>query len=117
MSNDFIYQSVTDRIITMLETCGTFEKPWIGDINPHNPTTKKDYNGINTLLLAMTPFKSNHWASFKQWQEKGATVRKGEKSTMIVFWKMLKKNNPENPDKPDMIPLLRYYNVFNAEQV
>ena len=48
-------------------------------------------------------------------------VKKGEKGTMIIFWKMLKISTKEpnpntNTTKSDKIPLLRYYTVFNGEQ-
>lgn len=47
-------------------------------------------------------------------------MRTGEKSTMVVFWKFPdpKPNQPEpDPDAPRPIPILRYFNVFNAEQI
>jgi antirestriction protein ArdC len=32
-------------------------------------------------------YESGEWATYQQWQEKGAQVRKGEKATLVVFWK------------------------------
>lgn len=123
MKNDFIYQSVTGRIIQQLEESIEFQKPWISlSVHgaPYNPVTKKYYKGINTLLLSHCGFSSNCWASFKQWKQKGASVKKGEKSTMIVFWKIFKKtskNDVTGKKEEQNIPMLRYYNVFNADQV
>lgn len=71
------------------------------------------------FLLAMRTweegYRSDFWLTFKQAQQKGGRVRKGEKATLIVFWKQLTKTDPET-DESVQIPLLRHYNVFNAEQ-
>lgn len=42
-------------------------------------------------------------------------VRKGEKSTLITFWKRLKVTDKVTGDDK-IIPMLRYYRVFNVEQ-
>jgi antirestriction protein ArdC len=60
--------------------------------------------------------------SFKQAKAKGGKVRKGEHGTMVVFWKILRKKTDEidaKTGKPVVksIPLLRYYHVFNADQI
>lgn len=50
-------------------------------------------------------------------------VRRNEKSTPIIFWKILKFEDAQAPKKKNgqigekTIPLLRYYNVFNVEQM
>jgi antirestriction protein ArdC len=68
----------------------------------------------------MSGFSSSKWASFKQWQELGATVRKGEKGTMIVFYSPIKKEsiNPANGQlESSAYHCLKSYFVFNADQV
>jgi hypothetical protein len=56
-----------------------------------------------------------------QWKELGAQVRKGEKSALVVFWKFNDKpEETEEEDEQDLKkrgPLVRGYNVFNADQV
>lgn len=52
------------------------------------------------------------YATFKQIKEAGGKVKKGEKSQIVVFWKMLKVEDEET-EKEKKIPLLRYYRVFN----
>ena len=114
-----IYQDVTDRILEAMESGDTnWLKPFAASSGmPTNAVTKNEYRGINVLLLGLlNPFQSNEWASYKQWQTKGANVRKGEKGTRIVFFKQLEKENKDT-GKIDRIPLLRYSVVFNADQV
>ena len=62
---------------------------------------------------------SGEYATFKQWSELGGHIRKGEKSEIVVFWK-LQPYEDENADGEKIIkqiPLLRYYNVFHVSQV
>ena len=85
-----LYQTVTDKVIAQMETAGTnwtnpFNKSR-NNLRPYNATTGKNYRGINTVLLNFTPFQSSAWASFKQWQAAGCSVRKGEKSSIVVFF-------------------------------
>ncbi|MBS1705493.1 MAG: DUF1738 domain-containing protein, partial [Armatimonadetes bacterium] len=73
------------------------------------------YRGVNTFLLGMQPYTDPRWLTFKQISEKGGKVRRGERSTMVVFWKRWSPPTGED-EKAREIPLLRYFNVFNAEQ-
>lgn len=121
-----LYQTVTDKIIAMMET-GTV--PWRSPILtrdigwPVNYASKKQYRGCNVFLLAFTGFAhgydSAYWLTFKQAQSAGGAVRKGERSTQVIFWTMLegKTPDPKNPGKNKKIPVLRYYNVFNLCQI
>ena len=114
-----IYQDVTNRILEAMEAGDTnWLKPFTASSGmPANAVTRNEYHGINVLLLGLlNPFQSSEWASYKQWQEKGANVQKGQKGTRIVFFKQLEKENKDT-GKIDRIPLLRYSTVFNADQV
>jgi antirestriction protein ArdC len=85
--------------------------------------SKKEYRGVNLFLLSCSPYGSPYWLTFKQAQERGCHIRKGEKATMVVFWKMLDRFGVGEADEAEVdggehtrngkIPLLRYYNVFN----
>ena len=117
-----VYQQVTDRIIAELEKgAAPWIKPWkAGSAEDQNIISKKPYNGINRLILGMSGYAMPYWASFKQWQELGASVKKGEKGTMIVFYSPIKKDvvNPENGNLEQSIyHCLKSYYVFNAAQV
>lgn len=119
-----LYQTVTDKITAQLEA-GTvpWHRPWgLSEVAPRNYISKKPYKGINTLLLGMSEYASPFWMTFKQAQSKGGQVRKGEKSTLIVFWKLfdvdvkVQKKSVTTTEKQKR-PFLRYYSVFNAEQI
>jgi len=121
-----IYQEVTDQIIAEIEKGAMpWVKPWKSDSSVEkNIVSKKEYNGINRLILGMmTHFKgyqSPYYGSFKQWQELGGNVKKGEKGTQIVFYsqvtkKEIKESDP-NPENGTYAMLKAYY-VFNIDQV
>lgn len=119
-----VYEIVTDQVIELLEK-GTvpWQKPWHGGkmMLPKNLVSKKGYRGINVFLLSVTAasmgYQSPYWLSYKQAQTCGGNVKQGEKSTLVVFWKLLDVEKEEvGETKKDMIPLLRYYRVFNLEQ-
>lgn len=115
------YQVVTDRILDALEK-GTlpWRKEWRtsgGDLaRPRNIKSKKFYRGVNVFMLGMQMYDSPWWGTYKQIQELGGQVRKGEKSTPVVFWTFLEKEDAKAKGGKKTIPLLRQYNVFNVEQ-
>ena len=120
MSNK-VYEIVTQRILESLENGEIpWHKPWKAAWNvrmPHNLVSKKAYRGINVFLLAFAPFDSPYWLTFNQCRKLGGKVKKGEKSRLVVFWKVYDKE-VETDDGSEMQKrfVLRYYNVFNTEQ-
>ena len=111
------YDRITERIVSMLEQ-GTvpWHKPWKAKTGwPRNLITKKPYRGVNVFLLMSMSYESPFWLTFHQADELGGSVRKGEKSCPVVFWKPLKVKD-EKSDEERNIPLLRIYNVFNVSQ-
>src|ERR1700686_1339239 len=91
-----VYARVTDQIITAIEQgVGTWRMPWHTSgryaFSPINVTSRKFYRGINTVCLWAAAeskgYESGEWGTYKQWQERGGQVRKGEKATTVVFWK------------------------------
>jgi antirestriction protein ArdC len=117
-----VYQEVTDSIIQQLENGATpWIKPWKTDSTADkNFLSQKPYQGVNRLILGLSSMVSSFdcpvWASFKQWQTVGATVRKGEKGTKIVFYSPVTKENKATGDI-ESYNLLKAYYVFNASQV
>lgn len=112
-----IYEEVTNRIIKQLEQgVVPWHKPWSGILSgAYNRVSKKPYSLLNQFILS----KEGEYATFKQWTDLGGKIKKGEKSEMVVFWKML---NVEDVDADGTIvekkiPLLRYINVFHISQV
>ena len=43
-------------------------------------------------------------------------MRKGEKGTPVIFWKIYEKEDQSAEDGVKRLPVLRYYTVFNADQ-
>ena len=81
-----VYEMVTERIIEQLEKgVIPWQKPWTG-IRPdaYNRVSKKSYSLLNQMLLK----HKGEYETFKQWQDLGGHVCKGEKSEIIVFWKI-----------------------------
>lgn len=116
MANN-VYQIVTDRIIAELEKGNIpWQKPWTGTrTEAFNRISKKPYSILNQMLLK----HRGEYATFKQWSELGGHIRKGEKSEIVVFWKLQKyeEENESGEKVEKIIPLLRYYNVFHISQV
>lgn len=118
-----IYQEVTNRIIAMVEKgVVTWRSPFFGRQKaglPKNLASGKEYRGINVFLLALTGwaqgYESAYWVTFNQARERGGSVRKGERSSMVVFWKQSEIDDMETGE-PKNVPVLRYYNVFNVQQ-
>lgn len=114
------YDIVTDRIIQALEAgVVPWRRPWRGrDQLPCNAFSKRPYHGINLLLLSLTPYTDHRWLTLRQANELGGHVRQGEHASIAVFWKRLEVEKEDEKQKPQKysIPLLRYYQVFNAEQ-
>jgi antirestriction protein ArdC len=108
-----VYTEVTQSIITKLEE-GTvpWRKPWTP---PTNLVSMKPYRGINVWLLHDGP--TPWWLTYRQAQGLGGHVRKGERGTRIIFWRIVDKGkDSEDDEEVRRIPLLRYYTVFNIDQ-
>jgi antirestriction protein ArdC len=115
-----MYQIVTDKIIGMLEAgVVPWRRPWSSAGLPRNLVTKKPYRGLNHFLLSASKYVSPFWLTFKQANELGGSIRRGEQSTLIVFWKIdQKEHSPQESGKQETHRrfLLRYYRAFNLEQ-
>ncbi|HEY2930873.1 MAG TPA: ArdC-like ssDNA-binding domain-containing protein [Acidobacteriota bacterium] len=115
--NNTVYDVITKRIIEKLEQ-GTipWQRPWnAAGSMPKNLISKKEYRGINVFLLGCQQYASPYWLTYKQAQDLGGNVRKGEKGSPVVFWKWLKAEDKDTQEEKT-IPLCRYYTVFNVAQ-
>ena len=121
MAKSDVYQEVTDKIINLMETHGAnWCKPWesngLASGLPFSVTSRAAYSGINVVLLWAAGYASSEWGTFKAWQAKGAKVKKGEKGTPIIFFKQLPVKDKDT-DQKKLIPMIKQFYVFNAEQV
>lgn len=115
---------------TIIESLKAGVAPWVCGWDrtaggfPFNGNTGKAYRGVNIMLLIASQmqngFGSNEWMTYKQAAAKGGQVMKGSKSTMVVFWKMLRVEDTDELTGDTIkktIPMLRMYNVFNRDQI
>jgi len=127
-----VYEIVTEQILKKLEQgVAPWQKPWRGGaaFQPKSFASRKHYRGVNVWLLSMAAqefgYKSPYWITYKKAKELGGQVRKGEKGTCVVFWKRFDKpqatddmpDDSEETTKRSAPFMLRYYYVFNIEQI
>lgn len=113
MNNNQIYAAITEKIIANLETAGNWKKLW--QIPSPVSLNSHYYRGINRLILSSDPFRSRVYGTFQQIRANGGKVRKGEKATVVVFWKSSIHTDEVTKETKKMF-LLRYFHVFNTEQ-
>lgn len=105
------------------------------DIMQQNGHSHKPYRGANQIVLTANAFdresKDPRWLTFKQAQEEGLSIRKGAKSEIISFYTSLYQVDKKDKNgnlvfdangkvEKEIVkgkPTLRYFNVFNGEDV
>jgi len=117
-----IHKEISDKIVAAMEQ-GTLPwiKPWSGmggSGMPRNAITRRAYSGCNVTLLWLAGeaggYISNRWLTYKQAQEAGGNVKKGEKATMVVYASTFDKKNDQG--EIERIPFLKAFSVFALEQ-
>ena len=123
-----LHQTLTNQIIAAIERVSAedFRLPWhrsgMSSIQPKNAHTKNAYRGINVVSLwvaaELQQYQYAIWASYKQWQELGAQVRKGERSSLVVFYKEYDTEpDPKDENDDGKRRVARHSSVFNVAQV
>lgn len=131
-----VYGAITDQIIVAIEAGAASgnslpQMPWHragGSIErPTNVESKNAYRGVNTVALWASAycqqFDHGLWGTYRQWQEKGAQVRKGEKSSIIIFYRDLgpherdTQSSGDDDDRGYRLHVARASRVFNVAQV
>jgi antirestriction protein ArdC len=112
------HQRITDAILEKLEQgVVPWRKPWT-TLWPQN-IAGWQYRGINVLTLALAGFSSPYWLTFNQAKKLGGHVRRGQKSTPVLFWKVYSKDR-EDEDDGEVVTHRRVFArcwwVFNLEQ-
>jgi Antirestriction protein len=116
-----VYEIITERLLQEIEK-GTlpWHKPWKNALGEEaaNLVSKKSYRGINRFLLSQMPYERPYYLSYKQAQDLGGNVKKGEHGTPVIFWKMntYSKKEEDGSEHDEKGFLLRYYTVFNIAQ-
>ena len=130
-------QAMVNALLESIEKNPTkWERGWYALDVPYNATTGKNYNGLNSLFLdaisQLRGYKDERWVTFNQAKELGASIKSGEKSSDVFYWSQYDKKTkkPFDPDtieemteeeckeyiKENVRPVLKFYQVFNAEQ-
>jgi antirestriction protein ArdC len=114
-----VYEIVTEKIIKQLESgVAPWRKPWTCQ-TPANLITQKEYRGLNVFTLASQGFPSRFWLTYNQATKLGGRIRKGEKSSPVIFWNIGDERDTTAQDRAKETSrpfLLRYYSVFNLSQ-
>ncbi|MER8403091.1 zincin-like metallopeptidase domain-containing protein [Mesorhizobium sp. M1348] len=126
-----VYARITAEIVAAIEAgAGEYVMPWhhngSATARPVNVASGKAYRGVNTLALWVAAqsaaYPTGLWGTYRQWQALGAQVRKGERSTTVVFWKQIGGDGDEDDSGSDDGAerrrfFARGYSVFNCAQV
>lgn len=117
-----VYQMVTDKIIEKMKAgIIPWRKPWHGvkgdctDGMAISYTSRRAYSILNQWLLG----EPGEYLTFKQIQDLGGKINKGEKAKFVVFYtqaEFVKKDEETGEEKLVKYPLLRYYNVWHLSQ-
>ena len=106
-----VYAIITEKIIEQLEKgVIPWRKPW-RTIPAQNLLSKKEYRGINSILLNCLPFENPYFLTFRQAKLLGGFVKPGQRGFPVVFWQFM-----EDEETKDKFWLRRYYTVFNIGQ-
>ena len=124
-----VYTQVTNNIIAAIEAgAGDWQMPWHrsgeGLNRPVNIDTNNAYRGINVVSLWAAAqgrgFSTGTWGTYRQWQNNGAQVRKGEKASLVVFYREFEVedwNDETGETERGKRLMARASWVFNADQV
>jgi antirestriction protein ArdC len=94
---------------------------------PRNPVTKHVYSGVNSMVLRWVAgekgYNDGRWMTYKNAQDLGGNVRKGEKGTFILAPRMIPKKDKDGKEvlgadgKPQKFVVFNAMAVFNVEQI
>ena len=126
-----LYDEVTARIVPELEAGRLpWVQPWGSSGGtapglPRNALTARNYSGVNVLILWGAVIEhgwpSQSWLTFRQAQEAGGCVRKGEHGVTVVYADRFtpeaeKERASRDGDEAKAVPFLKRFTVFNVAQ-
>lgn len=125
-----VHEAITDQIIQAIGAgTGPLQMPWHrsgGAIyRPTNIASGNAYRGVNVIALWAAAqsrgFEQGVWGTYRQWQARGGQVRRGEKSSLVVFYKTLDADDDHHQQQDDEQQHRRFVAkasyVFNVDQV
>lgn len=101
-----IYQTITAELAAAIDAgAGEWRMPWHhdgGTVMRPISAAGRAYSGINRLVLWASAeargFASGTWATYRQWTDTGAQVRRGETGTHVILWKRQERDEPRGDD-------------------
>lgn len=130
-----VRQELLERLTTAFDHGELpWSRGWLRD-RPQNPTTGKEYRGVNALYLSVIAmdkgYTDNRWCTFNQAKEQGWHIRKGETASHVEYWACYDKFQKKLLDWSEVRALTRKdpeyeknlslrcktYAVFNGSQM
>lgn len=131
------HQQIAEKLIEQLKQgVAPWQRPWKtgepGTFLPKNPVTGKRYRGINAIHLMSQNYGDQRWMTYKQALSLEGQVRKGEKGTVIQYWKFSEEQDKTDDNGKPILgtngekikeevrlerPRVFFATVFNAEQI
>lgn len=122
-------EKVTAEMIAALEAgAAPWVQPWSSAGPARNWGSKRAYTGFNQFYLSYLGrnYNTPYYLTFKQAKELGGNVKKGEKSTPVIYWFVKQPGThtetnqstgqpEETQTKGAFIPFI--YHVFNIDQI
>jgi antirestriction protein ArdC len=125
-----VYQKITDQIVAALEHgVRPWHRPWNAEHSAGRITRPLRgngvaYQGINTVMLwsaaTLKGYAAPIWMTYRQAQELGAHVRKGEEGSLVVYADKIIRTETDaetGEEAERAIPFMKGYTVFNVEQI
>lgn len=124
-----IFERITNQIVQAIEAgAPEYSMPWHRSGKsldcPTNAITGRAYRGLNVVTLWMdgqaAGFQNGQWATYRQWNEHGAQVRKGERGAPVFFWQRRDNGKTDQNDDDDRRRfgfVAKAFTVFNIDQV
>jgi antirestriction protein ArdC len=110
-----VIENITSKLLSAMENPTEWKKTWKNIRWHYNACSGKEYQWINSFILASTDYKSKVWMTYKQAIELWGQVRKGEKSQTIAYYSTFTTKDKDDEDKTGFV--LKQYFVFNIDQV
>jgi len=123
-----VYSRITNKIIADLEEGDRpWHRPWNADHMAGKITRPLRHNGvpyqgINVVVLWCAAVTKGYacpiWLTFKQAQQLGGNVRKGEHGELVVYADRITRTETDakGEEIARSIPFMKGYTVFNVEQ-
>ena len=125
MANDVaksIPARITEQILAKLDNgVVPWERPWDPAVGrPANAVTGKPYRGANIFILSAHAdyygCESPLWATPKQINDLGGSIRRGAKVAWVHFWNLWTPKPKDEDDEPEARWIVKAFRAINLSQ-